>query len=69
MNRLVNNPSCLIGSQDFLRMMKKVGFTDPRVVSSSPINMKNKEIEEKLGPIKFYSKTYRAFKLASLEDK
>ena len=61
---------CLSGAlywNDFLNMVKKCGFTDPRLVSSSPITIKNKVIEDKIGHIKFYSATYRLFKLSNLE--
>ena len=60
---------CLSGAlywNDFINMAKKCGFTDPRLVSSKPINIENKEIEKKIGHIKFYSATYRLFKLPNL---
>lgn len=58
---------CLSGAlywNDFLNLAKKCGFTDPRLVKSSVITVQNKELEEKLGDIKFYSATYRLFKLS-----
>lgn len=62
---------CLSGAlyvNDFLSMAKKCGFTDPRVVSISPITVQNKDLEAKLGNIKFYSITYRLFKLPNMLD-
>ena len=60
---------CLSGAlywNDFLNMAKKCGFTDPRLVKSSKIDVKNEELQEKLGDIKFYSGTYRLFKLPDI---
>jgi SAM-dependent methyltransferase len=62
---------CLGGAlyvEDFRRLLGKVGFDDHRIVSSNPIALNNKEIEDKVGMVDFYSKTVRAFKLHSLED-
>ncbi len=62
---------CLSGAlywNDFLRYAKKAGFTDPRVVEDKPITIENKELEEKVGDIEFYSVTYRLFKIQGLES-
>ena len=62
---------CLSGAlywNDFLNFSKKAGFTDPRVVESHPIGIENEQIEEKVGDIKFFSVTYRLFKLDGLEN-
>mmetsp|Transcript_2339 Transcript_2339/g.4099 ORF Transcript_2339/g.4099 Transcript_2339/m.4099 type:complete len:367 (-) Transcript_2339:743-1843(-) len=71
---LVQDPvlfgECLSGAlyyNDFLRLARQVGFTDPRVVSSSPISIQNEEVQEKLEGIDFYSVTYRLFKIDELE--
>jgi len=61
---------CLSGAlywNDFLDIAKKSGFTDPRVVDTSPITINNKELEKKIGNIKFYSVTYRLFNIKNLE--
>lgn len=50
-------------------MMQKVGFNDYRVVENSVIKVNNSAIEKQVGDITFYSKTIRAFKISSLEDK
>lgn len=61
---------CLSGAlywNDFLHLAKKSGFTDPRLVSDRLLVINNPQVAEKLGPIKFYSATYRLFKLPALE--
>ncbi len=62
---------CLSGAlywNDFLRIAKRAGFTDPRVVEDKPITIENTELEEKVGDIEFYSVTYRLFKIKGLES-
>ncbi len=62
---------CLGGAlyyKDFERIARKVGFSDPRVVSKQAIDINNKEIEALVGNIKFYSITYRLWKFKGLED-
>src|SRR5207244_391155 len=54
---------------DFRRIMNKVGFVDFRITKESPITIDNAKIEEQCGPIKFVSRTIRAFKLEELEDR
>jgi SAM-dependent methyltransferase len=61
---------CLGGAlywNDFVPMAKRAGFLDPRLVASRPLNIKNDEIKRKLGQAKFFSATYRLFKLDQLE--
>jgi len=62
---------CLSGAlywNDFLNAAKGAGFTDPRAVENKPVTVDSIELEEKLGPIKFFSVTYRLFKLDGLES-
>lgn len=62
---------CLSGAlywNDFLRTAKKAGFTDPRAMDDRPITIENEEVEELVGDIKFYSVTYRLWKLDGLES-
>lgn len=62
---------CLGGAlytEDFRRLMAESGCRDARTVSTSPLAMTNPEVAAKVGNIKFYSITVRAFKL-DLEDK
>ena len=61
---------CLSGAlywNDFLSYATKAGFTDPRVMEDKPITIDNKELEETVGDIKFYSVTYRLWKIDGLE--
>ncbi|MEM7397400.1 MAG: methyltransferase domain-containing protein [Pseudomonadota bacterium] len=61
---------CLGGAlywNDFLPMAKAAGFLDPRLVSSRPIEIENPDMREKLGNARFFSATYRLFKLDDLE--
>lgn len=52
---------------DFLSVSKKCGFLDPRLVEDSPITVSNPRLEILIGHIKFFSATYRLFKLEDLE--
>jgi arsenite methyltransferase len=61
---------CLGGAlywNDFLPMAKEAGFLDPRLVTSRPIEVENEAMRAKLGPARFFSATYRLFKLDDLE--
>jgi len=61
---------CLSGAlywNDFLQLSRKNGFTDPRLIDDRPINISHSELVEKTGNIRFYSATYRLFKLHDLE--
>ena len=61
---------CLGGAlywNDFLPMAKRAGFLDPRLVTSRPLAITNEAIKRKLGQAKFFSATYRLFKLDGLE--
>jgi SAM-dependent methyltransferase len=72
---LVDDPvlygECLSGAlywNDFHNLAKKAGFLDPRLVEDRPISIDNAEIIERIGHIKFFSATYRLFKLPELES-
>lgn len=52
--------------QDFLRIARRVGFTDPRVLDSAPIDIKDPALIELVGEANFTSVTYRLFKLPEL---
>jgi len=61
---------CLGGAlywNDFLPMAKDAGFRDPRLVTSRPLVIGNEAMRTKLGQAKFFSATYRLFKLDQLE--
>lgn len=62
---------CISGAlywNDFLNIAKNAGFTDPRAVENKPITIDNEELEELVGDIKFFSVTYRLFKIDGLES-
>lgn len=62
---------CLGGAlywNDFLDLANQAGFLDPRLVASRPIEVTDRAIKAKLGQAKFFSATYRLFKLAGLES-
>ena len=61
---------CLGGAlywNDFVNLAKSSGFLDPRLVEDSPIRMTDPQLERQLGELRFYSATYRLFKLTELE--
>ncbi len=71
---LVNDPvlygECLSGAlywNDFQSLAKQCGFADPRLVEDRPLTIENREIEKLIGHIKFYSATYRLWKMHDLE--
>lgn len=57
---------CVSGAlyvEDFKRLAKEAGFTYPIYLSASPIEVKDADMRKLLGPARFYSITYRLFKL------
>ncbi len=63
---------CLGGSlytEDFRRLLMKLGCNDVRTVFSRRVPIDNPLIEAKVGMIGFYSNTVRVFKLPRLEDR
>ncbi|TGE21051.1 methyltransferase domain-containing protein [Hymenobacter metallicola] len=61
---------CLGGAmytEDFRRLLRDLGIRDYRLTAQRRLTINNAEIERKVGNIKFYSLTVRAFKL-DLED-
>lgn len=61
---------CLGGAlywNDFLRLAQRQGFTDPRLVEDRPLAITDPELAGRVGNTRFYSATYRLFKLAGLE--
>ncbi|MFH1716597.1 MAG: methyltransferase domain-containing protein [Planctomycetota bacterium] len=62
---------CLGGAlyhRDFEAIAGKAGFADPRVCSKRPIDVKDEQIQKKVGDAKFYSITYRLWKIQGLEQ-
>eukprot|EP01090_Pellita_catalonica_P019518 TRINITY_DN6680_c0_g1_i1.p1 TRINITY_DN6680_c0_g1~~TRINITY_DN6680_c0_g1_i1.p1 ORF type:complete len:386 (+),score=50.74 TRINITY_DN6680_c0_g1_i1:85-1242(+) len=62
---------CLSGAlywNDFLSLAKRAGFKDPRLVKDSEITIQNEEVQKKLAGIRFFSATFRLFKIPELDD-
>ena len=62
---------CLGGAlywNDFLRMARTAGFSDPRLVSDRPLEITEPALAALVGEARFYSATYRLFNLPELED-
>jgi arsenite methyltransferase len=58
---------CLGGAlylNDFFEIAKKVGFTDPRCLSSEPISIDDPELQKVAGNAQFVSVTFRLFKVS-----
>lgn len=71
---LIDDPElwgeCISGAlywNDFLNLAKQTGFKDPRLVTSRRLAIDNARLQAKLGERRFYSATYRLFKLDELE--
>ena len=61
---------CIAGAlyiNDFKALCKTVGFADPRELKKSEIKIIDPALKDLLGNAKFYSITYRLFKLKDLE--
>ncbi|MBC2693581.1 MULTISPECIES: methyltransferase domain-containing protein [Pseudomonas] len=61
---------CLGGAMywnDFENLARRYGFNDPRLVEDRPIEITDATLAEKLGDVRFFSATYRLFKLDNLE--
>lgn len=61
---------CLGGAlywNDFLALAKGAGFLDPRLVTDRAIELTGERIERAVRGVRFYSATYRLFKVAGLE--
>lgn len=62
---------CLAGAlywNDFLSLSKAAGFADPRLVTSRPIAIGEPAIARAVGAARFFSATYRLFKIDGLES-
>ncbi len=62
---------CLSGAlywNDFLRLARRAGFADPRLVSDRPLQITDPELSARTGQIRFFSATYRLFQNPELED-
>lgn len=62
---------CLGGAlywNDFIRLARQYGFADPRLVDDRPLEITDDKLAARVGNIKFFSATYRLFKLEGLES-
>ena len=62
---------CLGGAlywNDFTRLSHRTGFADPRLVEDRPLLITDPVLADKLGTLRFFSATYRLFKLEGLES-
>ena len=62
---------CLGGAlywNDFLRLAQQNGYADPRLVEDRPLAINDAELAERIGNLRFFSATYRLFKLDGLES-
>jgi SAM-dependent methyltransferase len=62
---------CLGGAlywNDFENLSKRAGFADPRLVEDRPLAVTDPALLKKVGPIQFFSATYRLFKNELLES-
>jgi arsenite methyltransferase len=62
---------CLGGAlywNDFLRLARQANFIDPRLVTDRPLIITDPALAARVGNIRFFSATYRLFKIGSLED-
>jgi SAM-dependent methyltransferase len=73
-SELRNDPvlygECLGGAlywNDFLSLARRCGFADPRPVEDRPIAITDPALAARVGNTRFYSATYRLFKLDGLE--
>ena len=69
-NKLLHG-ECLGGAlyvNDFITYAIQAGFVEPRLVSSKEIEILDPNIKELLGNVKFYSLTYRLWKIENLDS-
>ncbi len=73
-NAVRNDPvlygECLGGAlywNDFLELARRAGFADPRLVEDRPLEITDPALAERVGNLRFFSATYRLFKLEGLE--
>jgi arsenite methyltransferase len=61
---------CLGGAlywNDFLEIAHDAGFVDPRLVDDRPLRIMEPAIADRIGRLRFYSATWRLFKVEGLE--
>lgn len=61
---------CLGGAlywNDFVRLAQRHGFADPRLVTDQPLAISDSDLAARTGNVRFFSATYRLFKLGGME--
>ncbi|MBI5015106.1 MAG: methyltransferase domain-containing protein [Deltaproteobacteria bacterium] len=53
---------------DVVRMARRAGFTDPRIVARNPLRLARPDLQARLGGVLFWAVTFRLFKIQELED-
>jgi len=53
---------------DFLRLARRAGFADPRIVERSPLHLADSDLQSRIGGAVFWAVTFRLFKVWDLED-
>lgn len=73
--KLLHDPvlhgECLSGAlywNDFLSLVKDIGFKSPRLVKDRIVTIENKDIEKKIGFATFLSATFRLFKIPDFDN-
>lgn len=62
---------CLGGAlywNDFVRLAQRHGFADPRLLEDRTLDITDPQLAARTGNLRFFSATYRLFKLAALES-
>ncbi len=49
--------------------MNELGFKDCRIINKTAISINDPEIQKKVNKTKYYSITYRCYKIDDLEDR
>ncbi len=53
---------------DFVRLARRAGFADPRIVTRHPLRLSDPDLVARLGGVLFWAATFRLFKVSGLED-
>lgn len=53
---------------DVVRLARRAGFTDPRIVERHPLTLADRDLQSRLGGVTFWAVTFRLFKVLDLED-
>jgi SAM-dependent methyltransferase len=53
---------------DVVRLARRAGFIDPRIVARHPLRLARPDLQARLGGVLFWAVTFRLFKIQELED-